>query len=81
MQYIKTKYLPNSNRIKATTSYGTDSIAMPYDYSLNVEQAHAKVAMALAQKLEWLGEYVAGGNETGYVFVIAVNSNQYSTGE
>ena len=55
MQYIKTKFLPNTNRIKAQASAANESITLAYDYSLDCEQAHAKVAMELAKKLNlWI---------------------------
>ena len=83
MQYIQTKYLSPTDtkggRIKAKLSYASESLTMPYDHSLDCEQAHAKVAMALAKKLHWLGDYASGGNETGYVFALIGNSNTYST--
>ena len=72
-QAIETKYLPATNtkgaRIKATSWAG--SITLPYDYSLNNDQMHAKAAMALVKKLEWGGTWLQGGNAsaTGYVFV------------
>jgi hypothetical protein len=81
MQYIQTKYLPNTSRIKAKASSASESITIAYDHSLDTEQAHAKAAMLLANKLDWLGEYAAGGNDTGYVFAFIGNSNTYSTGE
>jgi hypothetical protein len=83
MQYITTKYLSPTNnkggRIKASTSYANESLTIAYDYSLDCEQAHAKAAMELARKLEWNGEYAAGGNESGYVFVFCGMSNMYGT--
>jgi len=85
MQYIQTKYLSPTNnhggRIKAKASAAHESLTIAYDHALDVEQAHAKAAMALAAKLEWNGEYAAGGNETGYVFAFIGNSNLYATGE
>ena len=85
MQYIETKYLRPTNtkcgRIKAKASSACDSLTIPYDHSLDVEQAHAKAAMQLAAKLDWLGEYAAGGNDRGYVFAFIGNSNLYATGE
>lgn len=85
MQYIRTKYLPATDtrgeRIKAEASYLSESITLPYDHALDCEQAHAKVAMALAKKLDWLGEYASGGNHTGYVFALISGSNTYTTGE
>jgi len=85
MQYIQTKYLSPTNnhggRIKAKASAASDSLTIAYDHALDIEQAHAKAAMALAAKLDWRGEYAAGGNDTGYVFAFIGNSNLYATGE
>jgi hypothetical protein len=85
MQYISTKYLSATNtkgsRIKAKASSASESITIAYDYSLDCEQAHAKAAMQLANKLDWKGEYSAGGNDTGYVFTFIGSSNLYSTEE
>jgi len=73
MQYIETKFLPATNhkgaRVKAWSSYGKDSLVLSYDYSLNTEEAHAKVAMALAEELGWFGDYICGGSDVGCVFV------------
>jgi hypothetical protein len=85
MQYIETKYLPPTNhkggRVKAKASSAPGSVTIPYDHSLDIEQAHAKAAMALAAKLDWRGEYAAGGNDRGYVFAFIGNSNLYATEE
>jgi len=85
MQYISTKFLPatdtKGSRIKATCSFSNDSIIRSYDYSLDVEKAHAKVAIELAKKMEWDGEYASGGNDSGYIFAFIGNSNVYSTEE
>jgi len=85
MQYITTKYLQPTDtkggRIKASISYGNDSLTIAYDHSLDCEQAHAKAAMLLADKLDWKGEYAAGGNESGYVFALIGHANVYSTEE
>jgi hypothetical protein len=85
MQYIETKYLPPTNhkggRVKAKASSAPGSVTIPYDHSLDIEQAHAKAAMALAAKLDWRGEYAAGGNDRGYVFTFIGHSNLYATGE
>ena len=84
MQYIITKYLPATDskggRIKAKASCAPQSLTIPYDHALDIEQAHAKAAMQLAGELDWLGEYAAGGNETGYVFAFIGGSNTYTTG-
>ncbi len=72
-QAITTKYLSATNRrcsrIKATAAAG--SLTLPYDDSLNTENAHAKVAHALACKLGWPGDYYIGGmpDDRGYCFV------------
>jgi len=83
MQYIQTKYLPATDnkgeRVKAKASAASESVTIAYDYSLDVEQAHAKAAMLLANKLDWRGEYAAGSNDTGYVFAFIGNSNLYAT--
>jgi hypothetical protein len=85
MQYIQTKFLRATNnrgsRIKATTSYGNDSVTIPMDYSVDCEQAHAKAAMSLASKLQWNGDYACGGNDSGYVFTFVGTFNIYSTEE
>ena len=83
MQYITTKYLSPTNtlggRVKAKASSASQSITISYDHSLDCEQAHAKAAMLLAEKLDWKGEYAAGGNESGYVFALIGHANVYST--
>ena len=85
MQYIHTKYLPPTDnkwgRVKAKASSASESLTIAYDHSLDCEQAHAKAAMLLANKLDWRGEYAAGGNDTGYVFAFINGSNTYTTGE
>ena len=85
MQYIHTKYLPPTDnkggRVKAKASSASESLTIAYDHSIDCEQAHAKAAMLLATKLDWRGEYAAGGNDTGYVFAFIGNSNTYTTGE
>jgi hypothetical protein len=71
MQAIITKFLSATNskpsRIKATASAGTITIA--YDHDFDCEGAHMKAAEALRAKLGWQGKLIAGGTETGYVFV------------
>ena len=72
-QAIATKYLPATNnrgaRIKATAWGG--SATVPYDYELEVPDAHRVAADALIAKLGWKGTYAQGGNVegTGYYFV------------
>lgn len=70
-QAITTRYLGPTNhhgaRIKATAQAG--SVTVPYDHELNPEGAHAKAAMALADKWGWGGRWVGGATATGYAFV------------
>lgn len=72
MQAIQTKFLgPTNNRgarIKATCDAG--SVTISWDYSGNVEEMHAKAAMALACKLEWFGSWICGSLPgAGFAFV------------
>ena len=73
-QAIVTKYLPATNtkgsRIKATAWAGSTTLS--YDYSLNIEGNHKAAAKALADKLNWVGNYHGGGlpNFVGYCFVL-----------
>jgi len=82
MQYIETKYLSPTNtkgsRIKATTSYGKDSLIVPWNYGLELEENFAHAAMKLAKRLGWTGEYVCGGSENGCVFVNTSRSIIYN---
>lgn len=72
-QAITTKYLGptnyNGSRIKAKCYGG--SITIPLDYSLDTDQAHAKAAKALAEKMGWGGHWFEGGTAdgTGNVYV------------
>lgn len=68
MQAISTKYLSNSNRIKAFCESGSTTII--FDYSLDNKEAHKKAATALIEKLGWENKGLIGGStEYGYVFV------------
>jgi tripartite-type tricarboxylate transporter receptor subunit TctC len=73
MQSIETKYAgptdTRGSRIIATTANGHHRLTVSYDDSLSSEGAHAAAALALARKLGWTGELVAGSTRTGYVFV------------
>lgn len=73
MQAIETKYLgptdTRGSRIKAVTANGKHSLTVSYDDALSSEDAHGSAAMALAVKIGWTGEMVAGSTRTGYVFV------------
>jgi hypothetical protein len=72
-QAICTKYLGPTNvrgsRIKASAAAG--SVIIPFNDRLNIEQAHAEAAQALAEKYGWSGVWYQGGSpdDCGYVFV------------
>lgn len=70
-QAITTRYFGPTNhrgaRIRATAQAG--SVTIPYDHELNPEGAHAKAALALADKWGWGGQWVGGATATGYAFV------------
>lgn len=78
-QSITTKYVGPTNsrgsRIKSTARKASNgspaqALTVPYGYG-NTEEEHCAGAKALAEKLEWAGLWVGGGNvdENGYVFV------------
>lgn len=69
---IQTKYLgPTNNlggRIKAWTETGHRiTIGYPHEAHAGAD-AHSRAALALASRLGWTGELVAGAIDTGYVF-------------
>lgn len=71
-QAIQTKFIAPTNargaRIKAAADAG--SVIVSWDYSLGVTDNHHKAAMALADKLDWAGNWVGGSLPgAGYVFV------------
>jgi hypothetical protein len=80
MQYIKTKYLcptdHKGSRIKATAS-GGQTLTIPYDHALSSDDLHVKAALALAARLGWSGEYAAGRDDNGHVFVPVTEANTY----
>ena len=79
---IATKYHGATNhrgsRIIATTCNG-QRLSMATDYALNSDENHARVATALANKMDWLPVYketgkpvyklVGGGTKSGMAFV------------
>jgi hypothetical protein len=72
-QAIETRYLFATNtkgaRIKASAYSG--NVTIPYDYALDVQDAHKAAADALIAKMGWTGTFAQGGNVegTGYYFV------------
>jgi len=73
MQTIITKYLGPTNhrgsRYKATHTGNYTSVTLDADYSMTAEANHVEAASALAEKLEWEGDYVGGHTQDGMVFV------------
>jgi len=71
-QAIETKYLGATNyrpsRIVARTE-GGHRLIVSYDHAHNPPQMHQVAAEALANKLEWTGQWVGAGTREGYVFV------------
>jgi len=84
-QAIETRFMPVTNsrpsRVKAFAPQG--SVILSYDHSLNVNDMHARAAMALADQLGWLGTWLQGSNVKGdgYVFVKLIEINQVTTGK
>jgi len=62
MQAIRTRYHGATNtrgaRITARSSGG--SLTLPRNYSLDVDQDHARAAQALVDRLGWTGVYHGG---------------------
>ena len=56
------------SRIIAKSSNGF-KVTVPYDYSLNSQDRHAKAANELIAKFGWEGEWVGAEGEKGYVFI------------
>jgi hypothetical protein len=82
MQIIETKYLSASNhrgsRISAKASGCKQRVTLGYDHGLNAEDNHKRAALALMEKLDWVGKYVGGHTENGMVFVCADPRFSYS---
>ena len=73
MQTIITKYLGPTDRLgsryKATHTGSYTSVTLGADYSINAEANHTEAALALAEKLDWNGDYIGGHTSEGMVFV------------
>ena len=73
MQTIITKYLGPTDRrgarYKATHTGNFASVTLGADHSMNAEANHTEAAMALAEKLNWDGDYIGGHTSEGMVFV------------
>ena len=83
MQAIMTKYLGptdyRGSRIKAWTESG-HSLTVDYPHEARGGAGvHSVAAIALARKLAWRGDLIAGATDKGYVFVFA-HSERFETG-
>ena len=79
MQAITTKFIGPTNtrgsRIKASAYAGTITVA--YDHSLNNDENHCVAAVALCEKIGWIGADAlisACLPKGGYVFVFSPNA-------
>jgi hypothetical protein len=72
MKAIKTQYKgptdTNGSRIIASDTQG-NRITIPYDYSVNSDQAHEIAAYALCKKMNWTGKLIGGGLKDCMVWV------------
>lgn len=74
-QSIETKYhgatITRGARISARAACG-DRLSIPLSYDArSTEDAHAEAALALAHRLQWEGDMLAGATARGFVFVFA----------
>lgn len=71
-QAITTKSLKPTDRrgarIKATSASGV-SVSLSFDYAANEFERHSAACRALAEKLQWHGEWFGGSTKDGHVFV------------
>ena len=71
-QSIATRYHGPTNtrgsRVSATSSSGI-RIALHWDDALNTDENHIAAARALIAKLGWSGQWAAGADRLGRVFV------------
>ncbi len=76
MKAITTRYLgptdTKGSRFIATTE-GDNRITISYDYSLNAEDNHKRVAVTLCDKMGWSTDIIGGGTDNGYVWVFTSN--------
>ena len=81
MKAILTKYHGATNtrgsRISATAE-GGNRITIPYPHELSGEAVHAAAAIALCQKMGWVGPLIGGGLPNGnYCFCFAGGEQHY----
>ena len=84
MQAIRTRYYgPSDTRgTRITAKCEGGSLTIPRNYSLDVEQDHARAAQKLAERLGWDGVYHGGSfggdyywtRESGWISPVVVTS-------
>lgn len=81
MQIIETKYHGPTNtkgsKVSATASGCKARVTLSWDNSFNSEDNHKRAALALMEKLDWIGKYVGGHTQRGMVFVCADDRFSY----
>lgn len=81
-QAIVTKYIgPTNNRgsrVKASCDAG--SVTISWDHELDTAGNHRQAALALAAKLDWVGDWRGGSVDAGYVYVLVNLGPQFSVG-
>jgi hypothetical protein len=70
-QAIMTKFIGPTNYrgayVKARGEAG--SVTVPWNHAIGIEANHKAAALALAQKLDWPGDWIGGGIDFGFCFV------------
>lgn len=72
MKTILTKYMGPTNcrgsKIKASDEDG-NTVTLPYDSAKNSNDCHLEAAVALCQKMDWIGKLHGGHTKAGMVWV------------
>jgi len=80
MDVITTKYLgPTNTRgssIKAQCKGLGVSVTCGYQSDLNSYENHREAAIKLIHKMGWVGDFIAGELDKGYVWVLVRNWNK-----
>ncbi len=71
MQAIRTRYYSptNTRGTRITATCEAESFTLPRDYSLDIDEDHARVAQALVQRMGWTGVYRGGEFGGDYYWV------------
>jgi hypothetical protein len=66
---IKTKWIPNSNRISVSRLDGHCRIYVAWDEDLDTGENHAKAILEFVNRYKWSGVWVIGSTDDGAVAV------------